>query len=97
MSGKEISCSVESLSSGQKYKLLTEHFIPSNSFSFPKVFNSGCYRSFQYKWLEKYPWLAYSKVLNGGFCKFCALFVKDRTRYGILVNKPFESWVKVQS
>ena len=37
-----------------------------------------------------------SKELNGGFCKFCALFVvKDRNKLGVLVNKPFKNWVKV--
>ena len=95
MSSDEICSRIKSLTSIQKYKLLTEHYTPGNSFSFPKVFNNGCYRSFQLKWLKKYPWLVYSKALNGGFCKHCALFVKDRTRYGVLVNKPFESWVKV--
>lgn len=74
---------------------MTDHIAPSSSFCFPKVFNNGCFRSFQYKWLEKYPWLVYSKVLNGGFCKFCALFAKNREKCGALVNKPFETWIKV--
>jgi hypothetical protein len=76
-------------------KLLTEHFVPDKSFSFPKIFSAGCNRCFQLKWLEKYPWLVYSASLNGGFCKYCTLFVKDRSKLGRLVNKPFEKWVKV--
>ena len=62
---------------------------------FPKVHNNGCYRSFQLKWLDKYPWLVYSKELDGGFCKFCSLFAKNRSALGVLVNKPFKMWVKV--
>ena len=95
LSTSEIEEIVKNLSIGQKYKLLTNHFNPSSKFAFPKVFDSGCYRSFQYRWLEKHTWLVYSKELNGGFCKFCALFAKERQRYGVLVNKPFEKWVKV--
>lgn len=58
---------------------------------FPKVHSN---RSFQHKWLDKYPWLLYSKELDGGFCKFC-LFAKNRSTLGVLVNKPFRRWVKV--
>lgn len=37
----------------------------------------------------------YSKIADGGFCKFCALFSKNRESLGVLVNKPFTMWVKV--
>ena len=52
-------------------------------------------RSIQHKSLNKYPWLVYSKNLDGGFCTFCALFAKNRTKLGVLVNKPFTTWVKI--
>ena len=70
MSVDEIDHAVLALSPGEKYKLLSEHFVPASTFAFPKVFDSGCNRSFQVKWLKKYPWLVYSKVLDGGFCKY---------------------------
>ena len=35
------------------------------------------------KWLKQY---------DG---KYCALFIKDRSKYNVLVNKPFKKWVKV--
>ena len=95
MSCDEISNHILALSQGQKYKLLIDHFIPSKKYKFPKKFDHGCNRSFQLKWLDKYSWLVYSKELDGGFCKFCALFAKDRNRCGVLVNKPFQNWVKV--
>ena len=37
----------------------------------------------------------YSKVLDGGFCKYCALFVKDRDKCSVLVNRPSKKWVKL--
>ena len=95
MSSVEISSVISSLSPGEKYNMVLYHFVPSPSFTFPKVFDCGCNRSFQATWLEKYPWLVYSKVLDGGFCKYCALFVKDRDKCSVLVNRPFKKWVKL--
>lgn len=91
----EVCRTVSELTDGQRYKLLKEHYRPSADFKFPKTFSNGCYRSFQYRWLDKYSWLVYSKVADGGFCKFCALFSKNRDSLGVLVNKPFTMWVKV--
>lgn len=31
-------------------------------------------RKFLYKYLELFPWLAYSKTKNGAFCKWCVVF-----------------------
>lgn len=31
---------------------------------------------FQYSWLMRFSWLAYSAVENGAFCKFCVAFSK---------------------
>ena len=52
-------------------------------------------RSFQYKWIEKYAWLVYSKAVYRGFCRFCALFARLRSKLSVLVNKAFVTWVKV--
>ena len=95
MTSEEVSRLIDNLTSGEKYTLLTEPYKPDHAYKFPTVYNSGCNRSFQYKWLDKYPWLIYSRILNGGFCKYCVLFVKNRDKLGVLVNKPFTSWVKV--
>ncbi len=96
MTADGVTAAVNALSSGEKYKLLTNHFQPSYNFAFPNVFTNGCNRQFQYRWLGKYPWLAYSKIVNGGFCKFCCLFATNRAQLGALVNKPFTAWIKVQ-
>ena len=95
MTSDEVSHAVGVLTPGEKYTLLTEHYKPSRMFKFPKVYHSGCNRSFQYNWLDKYQWLIYSKILDGGFCKYCVLFAQNRTSLGVLVNKPFTTWVKV--
>ena len=80
----EVSRAVNELSDGQRYKLLKEHYRPRADFRFPKTFSNGCNRSFQYRWLEKYSWLVYSKVADGGFYKFCALFSKNSAQKPIL-------------
>ena len=95
MDSTEVCRAVSKLTDGQRYKLLKEHYRPGTDFKFPKTSSNGCYRSFQYRWLEKHPWLVYSKEADGGFCKFCSLFSKNRESLGVLVNKPFTMWVKV--
>ena len=95
MSLEEVSRAVSALSPCQKYSLLTKHFKPDRGFLFPKIYSNGCNRSFQLSWLERYPWLVYSKEVDGGFCKYCSLFVKDRNSLSALVNCPFRKWVKV--
>ena len=35
--------------------------------------------------------------MDGRFCIFISLFVEDRNKYGILVNKPFSKWVNVHN
>ena len=86
MSTAELNNAVKSLDKDQMYKLIKHHFVPSETFPFPKEYSAGCNRCFQEKWLKKYSWLVYSKVLDGGFCIFCSLFIKDRSKYGVLVN-----------
>ena len=95
MTDSEVSAVVSGLNAGQKYTLLTNHYRPDRNYVFPKTYSDGCCRSFQLKWLDKYPWLVYSKELDGGFCKFCSLFASRRDSLGVLVNKPFRRWVKV--
>ena len=95
MSTDEVTHSVNSLSDGEKYKLLTDHFQPSSNFLFPNVFSNGCNRHFQHNWLSMYLaglqqgsklWLL--QVL----CIVCCL----RAQVGALANRPFITWIKVQ-
>ena len=42
-------------------------------------------------WLDKYKWLAYSSVANGGLCKYCMLFPPPGSVSGSI---PFTNLVK---
>ena len=60
-----------SLTEECKYSLLVNRFKLGVDYSFPKGSSRG---AFQYRWLMNFPWLAYSKQGNGGFCLPCVLF-----------------------
>lgn len=91
--GKYIS-SVDTSSNDQKYRLLTQPFVPNKYYAFPQCTKYGeKKRSFQVSWLEKYNGLVYSPFLNEGLCKYCVLFAKNRESLGTFVNSPFtELW-----
>ena len=68
---------MSSLPDSKKYEILCSHWKPGSDFSFPPNENTG--RRFQYAWLSRFPWLAYSAVANGGFCVTCVLFGGEST------------------
>ena len=81
----------DKLSSSAKYDILQYHFKPDRNHVFPNG------HSFQYKWLQKFPWLAYSLQQNGGYCINCVLFCISGYRGsvpGVLVTKPWTSFHK---
>ena len=43
------------LSDSDKLRLVNEHFIPGESYAFPRVFMNGHKRSFRSSWLKTYP------------------------------------------
>jgi len=49
--------------------------------------------------LKKWQWLAYTKEIDGAFCKYCVLFGKDylgkgsNQKIGSLVSKLFIKWI----
>lgn len=54
---------------------------------------------FQEKWLHKWPWLSYSKKVDGAYCKFCVLFhnhnnvgVGKHQKPGKLCSEKFCTW-----
>ena len=84
----------DKLSSSAKYDILRYHFKPDRNHVFPRNSN-GC--SFQYNWLQEFPWLAYSLQQNGGYCINCVLFCISGYRGsfpGVLVTKPLTSFHK---
>ena len=77
-----------------KYQLVVNHFTPDPAYNFPKGTGS---RSFQHRWLIKYPWLSYSEHHNGGYCLPCVLFSRNanfRSDPGVLVKSPLTNFQK---
>lgn len=95
----QINEDVRKLTSQEKYGYLTNHFKPSSSpdYIYPTTYIGGCNRSFRSHYTNIYPWLVYSPSLDGAFCKNCTLFASEthRDRLGVLVNKPFTQWNKL--
>ena len=78
----------------EKYQLITAHFKPGANYILPK---NASGRTFQYRWLQRYHWLAYSKKENGGFCIPCILFAPSGhhgSDPGVLVQRPLTSFYK---
>ncbi|KAL4148894.1 hypothetical protein QTP88_003037 [Uroleucon formosanum] len=81
-----------------KSNVLNSLFIPTKFYTFPsREFNKKKLK-FQYNWLEKWEWLAYSKEIDDAFCKYCVLFGKNyvgkgsNQKVGSLISKPFIKW-----
>ena len=62
-------------------------------------FSYGCYQKFNTTWLDKYPWLRYSRIRDGLFCGACFILLpKDKPKdKDLLVNVPFSDWVKISA
>lgn len=67
-----------------------------NVFKFPKRKIGKTVRSFSFKYLSKYPWLAYSPSLDGALCVSCTLFggkfPSRNKRATLLYNSPVCNW-----
>lgn len=74
---------------------MDNHFKPDEKFEFPRKLLHGCNRSFNNKWLKKYPFLAYSKCLDSAFCLPCVLFAPDEKKENSFTKLPgFSNWHK---
>ena len=70
-------------------KILSHALLPEKSFVYKSVKN----RKFRPEWIEKFPWLAYSKSADGVLCKLCFLFVNSKTcGKGLFIEIPFDRW-----
>ena len=78
----------------ERYYLLTNHFHPPPDYNFPRG-EKG--RTFQYRWLQSFPWLVYSKQKNGGYCLPCVVFAStgyQGSNPGVLVSRPLTAFNK---
>ena len=66
---------ISSYSDQDKLKFIENVWKPGELFDFPaSVECSNSNRHFVWSWLKRFPWLAYSKYLDGAFCLPCVFF-----------------------
>ena len=51
---------IRSLTTGQKFHLLKNHFKPGPAFVFPTSYMAGCNRPSKLEWRSRFPWLVYT-------------------------------------
>ena len=87
---------VSSLTDPQIYDLLKNIWKPSPQYVYPIHYSYGKNRKFNSAWLQKFPWLTYSGILDGAFCLPCILFGRrigsNSTRLNKLMISPFNDW-----
>lgn len=89
--------SEDSTCEDKKLDILKNVWEPNPAFVFPEKGKRKL--KFQYKWLYRWKWLAYSEVKGGAFCKFCVLFAPSgagsgKQPLGQLCNVKFDNWKK---
>lgn len=87
---------MRTLSVGEKYHPLKDHFAPPMHYKFPSRFLHQCQRCFQPRYLRNVSWMIYSPSLDVAFCQHCASMMtyESRKNKGAFVNKPFTSFMK---
>ena len=82
----------DKMSDSKKYNAIKNVWKPDSEVTFPSRSFCGNKRRFMLNWLPKFPWLAYSRKLDGAFCLPCALFGKCRGPMYRLVKGHFSDW-----
>ena len=89
------------LTDADKHSLATkfDQFRPAYRYEYPGREEYGKQWRFQFDWLQRFNWLAYSKRDNGGYCMSCILFGhgQDGGDLGILVSRPMVNFTKALS
>ena len=85
---------LRTLTAPEKLGIIDNHFKPGEDYEFPRTDINKCNTAFRHQWLATYPWLVYSKEVDGGFCLPCVLFA-TKEKLGVLVNTLFRGWTKV--
>ena len=67
-------CVGKAYSNAEKLRMLKNIAMPDQTFKFPITVTNHRNLRFQYQWLIRFKWLAYSQSENGAFCKYCVLF-----------------------
>ena len=87
---------VSRYSNAQKLELIENLWKPDPLHEFTESIQSGKSRKFRFVWTQKFPWLAYSKYLDGVFCLPCVMFGRDcgwnSNKLDKLVKSPLTCW-----
>lgn len=87
------------LSRQDKYRvLIAEPHSDASTYPRTQTNESSSYRQFHPSWLRRYPWLHYSRSVDGAFCRACAFFAPNQAGgqdLGQFVTKPFKAWIKM--
>ena len=76
----------------EKLRFIQSVWKPDQLFDFPRTCEAGGkQRKFRFEWLVRFPWLAYSKYLDGAFCLPCLCFGMECGKNGNKLNKLFKS------
>ena len=91
--------SSDQLTEYQLYDLINKLWKPGKTFQYPVTIESGKNRKFNPNWFDLYPWLDYSKYLDGIFCIPCAFFEKKSghadDKLTKLFKEPLTYWTSV--
>ncbi|XP_065660162.1 52 kDa repressor of the inhibitor of the protein kinase-like isoform X2 [Hydra vulgaris] len=88
----------KSLNQNTRYRLVKKNWLPGSDFIFP--FSTHVKKDKEVKrylnqsHLMKFPWLVYSSLKSGLFCKFCVLFLVNNTG-GLRNTEPLKKLVTV--
>ena len=93
---------ISSYSDQDKLKFIENVWKPGELFDFPvSVECSNSKRHFVWGWLKRFPWLAYSKFLDGAFCLPCVLFGvqcgRNSNKLDKLYKTPLTLWTSAIS
>ena len=93
---------ISSYSDQDKLKFIENAWKPGELFDFPvSVECSNSKRHFVWGWLKRFPWLAYSKFLDGAFCLPCVLFGvqcgRNSNKLDKLYKTPLTLWTSAMS
>lgn len=88
----------------EKYQLLTNPWIPTNSYVYPTKIRlqsstSGAKKAriltYQPKWRERFSWLTFSHRFQGAFCNICVLFstrIAGGNTLKTFITQPLTNW-----
>ena len=91
---------IGSYSDQDKLKFIDNVWKPSELFDFPASVES-LNTHFVWSWLKRFPWLAYSKYIDGAFCLPCVCFEvqcgRNTNKLEKLYKSPLTLWTSATS